>query len=88
MILYYRGQDRIDGVWCNDETFAPLAVKQEDAYLLIETMDLDDDTRLIRIEKSEAMDNAAGHILWVTPDNNGSWGSLVLPMDAGEPFDF
>lgn len=82
MILYYRSQFKKDGVWYNDVTFSPVAVEQPNAHLFIETIDLDDDTRIIRVEKSEAMDNELGQILLLTQPRSGQWiGTTLMTED-------
>lgn len=86
MILYYRLQIKKDGVWRNDETYSPAAVRQEEAHLLLGIMVLSDNERLIRIEESEAMDNSMGQILWIRVCPDGFWAGEVLSVSTEPPF--
>lgn len=81
MILYYCAQIKENGIWHNDPTYSPIAVEQKQAHLLIEMVELDDDARLIRVEKSEAVKNNLGEILWIRLQHN-QYKGIILPVDV------
>ena len=83
MILFYKSQIKENGVWCDDDTFTPLAVGDKNAQKLIETMQLDDNSRLIRIGEHEATHNCHGKILWLILETNGEWAGIENPVDFG-----
>lgn len=87
MILYYCLQIKEDGIWHNDETYLPIAVRQNEAHLLLEIMVWDDDERLIRIEKFEAVNNCHGRIFWARVDVFEQLVGVVLSVDV-EPLCF
>lgn len=85
MIVYYRVQikEEEENCWINDPTYSPLAVQQDEAHSLIEMLELNDNERLIMIDKSEAMENNLGEIFWIKifPDR---WRGVQLTVNVEE----
>lgn len=81
MILYYRIQIKEDGIWQNDETHSPVAVKQEQVRALIGLIRLANNERLIRISQSEAINSSPMGILFIEFSINSSWHAKLLTIE-------
>lgn len=53
-VNYYQWQQKIDGVWCYVEDSGTYITYKSQAQLILETFDLTENDRLIRITKEEA----------------------------------
>ena len=80
MITYFKSQIKEDGAWRDDPTHTPIAVRRAEVHTLFDHLDLDDDTRMVRICQCEALGNNLGEIFWVTVNWYGGWDAIVLPV--------
>ncbi len=80
MITYFKSQIKEDGEWRDDPTHTPIAIRRAEVHILFDHLDLDDDTRMVRIRQCEALENNHGEIFWVTVNRYGGWDAIVLPV--------